>query len=361
MFLSVTQPKLDPNHPFAAFSELSSIIPQLESDLAQSDVDFGMEDVLTAIHELKGLSSEISTLDTFKTAMESHGLNAGMLAVFPTDLIKSTTALVSASESIGPSVLTPTDATTVAAIEGVVDTIKEKLKSWGAKVVNVVKRICIKLHAVIKRSLKKLSELGSKVVSLGADAFEKTKETVKAHPYASVAAAVGAIVIIGGLVLTFWGPGIPATAAAATKMAQNFAGALKSKTGFVDYKVAADGTIDLVKGKGFKEVAAPGTLLLGGPKGATGGWSVAKLKDLFNRLTSFLSSFSVDGLLKSVQTAWYSPRAFAVKSSVAKWGTIGALVSIWLVSVSIQLALIGLVVSLIVKLVTHLGKTASVK
>ena len=135
---------------------------------------------------------ELAQLSNAVVAIESYGVHPSTIGVLQATGLLNGTAL----ESIGLESFTvskPGDAEANLALEALGEKIKEKSAAWAAKIVSVVKGGTEKLLGMLKAVWNKVTA-GAKAAAGG------IKSTVSAHPYATVAGAVAAIVAVAGVV-----------------------------------------------------------------------------------------------------------------------------------------------------------------
>ena len=250
----------------AADAAFESMLPTIDAEL-------------TAVSGLEAYAAEIENLQRFASAMESYGLNAGMVAMLDPATLKTTTALGMPSlESLRyGSALESYDPTVTTALEGVLDSVKEKLADWGKKAVAMAASLKDKVVGFANSIWEKIKKAGAWIKEKISGGIENAKAVVKAHPYASAAAAVAAVAAIGLVVASIWGPGLPAIMAGPQKwlasVRSTFAKAFQKGANVVDFNEAGD-IVTHVRPEGTVRRAVASAL----------GWSKDKIVGTWDKL-----------------------------------------------------------------------------
>ena len=265
-------------------------------------------DIDTASSEVAGLESyadEIEKLQTLARAMESYGLSAGMVAMLDLKTLKTCTAIGMPSlEQLSMSgALESYDPAATQSMEGIVDTVKEKLADWGKKAMGMLTGLKEKVVNLASGIWEKIKAGTAWIKEKIANGVENTKAFVKAHPYAAAAAGVAAIAGIGLVIASIWGPGLPAIMANGPQKWINsvkaaFAKAFQKGANIVDFNEAGDIQTRL-QPTGYVRRAAADALGWTGKK-ITGMWDTltglfkdgGAVRSAFSKLAGYIGNWS---------------------------------------------------------------------
>jgi hypothetical protein len=138
--------------------------------------------------------------------IDAHGAQEGIVAyALKTQLLSSTAVALE-------SIATDPDGSKTAALEGIVDWIKGAGAALIEKAASSATALVGKIKEWAAAAVTKATEMGAWLKQKTIDA----KAVIKAHPYASAAAAVVALAAVGAIASVIWAGGIPNTVAALT-------------------------------------------------------------------------------------------------------------------------------------------------
>jgi ElaB/YqjD/DUF883 family membrane-anchored ribosome-binding protein len=171
---------------------------EISDDLEQAfgdDIDRLNRDQADITHlqdELGQMMNSLVALETYGSNPASLQLlrNAGWLAGTSMDAI----ALESFSHD------TPDGVESAMATEALASTIAATLDRWSARILSFVKNMLGKVTDMFSSLWTKISTLGQQLTSKAWDATKAAGRTIKAHPYATVMAALVAAAAVTGVV-----------------------------------------------------------------------------------------------------------------------------------------------------------------
>lgn len=193
--------------------EISGPEDDIEVDADDSTVDFDQE--LDQLDQesfaVEGLMQEIGMLADTSMAIENFGFNPTAAGIMKATGLLNGTAL----ESLGLESISFTGGThpeSQLAIESLGEKIKEKAAQLSAKVLNIAKNSGEKIMAVLNPLWNKIEETTKSLTSAAWDKTKMAGATVRAHPFATVAAVIAAVAAVAGIV-AFMASGAPASGA----------------------------------------------------------------------------------------------------------------------------------------------------
>jgi hypothetical protein len=171
-----------------------------EDESDYDDADSVDREIDNDSNDIEMLSMEIEQLSQTSIAIESYGMGPSTAAVMQITGLLNGTALESVGlESFSAPV--PGDAESMMALEALGEKIKEKAASFAAKIVNVVKAGGQKILAIITSVWNKVQSLVTTLASKTWDAAKSVGQTIKAHPYKTIAGVVAAIAAVAAIVV----------------------------------------------------------------------------------------------------------------------------------------------------------------
>lgn len=169
-------------------------------------------DIETDAAEIEALAVEMEMLSGSMIAIESYGMNPTAGHILQTFGLFDGTALQTLGlEAFGHDT-SPGTAEADMALEALGDKVKETAAKWAAKIVSVSSTISDKILTTISNVWTRVEAAGSKLAAAGWDKVKAGAAVVKAHPYQTVIAIIGAIAAVGGVCL-FAGKGLPTVSA----------------------------------------------------------------------------------------------------------------------------------------------------
>jgi hypothetical protein len=180
----------------------------------------------------EALAMEIDHLMNLGAAMEQYGINPGMMQVADRDgLLSSTFSVIPATESL-TGAYRPDGPTTIAALEGIVSAVGAKIAHYAIKAGAAIGKLAHHGVALVKRAVDGVVSFGSSIASKTWNAAKATGQTIKAHPYKTVVATIGAIAAAAAVIALVWGfPAAPAGVTAWISKIQTALGNVKSPFG----------------------------------------------------------------------------------------------------------------------------------
>ncbi len=178
-------------------SQHEAILSEIESlDDAGYMQDDSHDETDLEMLSLVTLGDEIDQLESMHDTIKDHGLNASSYGILKsTNLLCGTSFDAIAVENLAGG--GNDENQTQLALEGIVDTMKQKAAAWSARVIQQIKRIKnISFDSIKNKISATLTKLKTKTIDLG--------KTIKAHPYKSALAILGSIVSVAGI-LTYVG------------------------------------------------------------------------------------------------------------------------------------------------------------
>ena len=169
------------------------------TDLPEDD-SVVIDDIDDEVEGVESLQMQIEHLQNLYSAIEQFGISPGMMQVADRDgLLSSTFSMIAATETLaGP--YSPTASTSVAALEGIGEAIKNKVTEWAVKAGSAAKSLAVKAGHLLSTAASKVADLGRWVGSKTWNATKALGRTVKAHPYKTAAIVVGTIVAVAAVV-----------------------------------------------------------------------------------------------------------------------------------------------------------------
>lgn len=140
---------------------------------------------------LDALDSEFNLLQGFTKAMDVVGYAPDLIP------LAGATQLLSETSVLALEAYAPGD---VAATEALVGAIAGKVKEWAGRAVQTVKNTGSKLKSLLTGMMSKIQGIMSTVHQKASSAINYAKQTVKAHPYATIVAALTAALAVGGVI-----------------------------------------------------------------------------------------------------------------------------------------------------------------
>lgn len=282
------------------------------------------EEIGESMAAFEAYDDTLDHLEHLHASIESHGLSSALVAFADRDALLSSTVLnfPSVESMAGLESFTNTGASSaeaIAACEGIVDTIKEKVTGWAKAAWSAVTGLAEKAGNLVKAAWGKVVEFATWVKNKTFDAAKAAKETIQAHPYASAAAAVAALTAIGTIVASIIWPGsVPATAGAFAGYVKKVGSALKGlviPNTTVDFNEAGD----VVFKKNAAEKVKSGTI-------KALGYSGDKIKELATKAADALKAGggalgkAISGLRTHAGSAISSVKGGGEKAAeAAKW------------------------------------------
>jgi hypothetical protein len=181
----------------------------IEDEDDETEEERELDQLLGEEFAIENLFNEIHTLSNASVAVENFGVSPSSIAIMQITGLLSSTAL----EHVGCESFA--DATKIEAdlaVESLGEKIKEKSAAMSAKVLKVFKDTGEKISGVIKPLWNKATALVGKVTSKVWDASKVAGAKIKAHPYATVVAVIGAIAAVAGII-AFVGGNMPVAGA----------------------------------------------------------------------------------------------------------------------------------------------------
>ena len=207
---------------------------QATMDLSSLDDDF---------HSLESLNDGIDNLYQLQNTIKTHGISKQLLAFADNDGVLSQAIPAIPSYESFNAESSATSAESIAACEGIGQTIKDTLSRWFAKAWNMVVAVGAKLGSWLKAAAEKIVAATKFVAGKVWDATKATGHAIKAHPVAATLVIVGIAVAISAAI-----PGLLVGAAESPTTYQAFvknfggkiAGIFKSKGLTVAEQTAKD-------------------------------------------------------------------------------------------------------------------------
>jgi hypothetical protein len=150
--------------------------------------------------ELEALEATMMQVARSAIAIESFGINPSALGVLQAVGLLEGTALQSMALE-GFTFDSPKGDETAMALEALATQMNETEGKWSAKIVSVVHGAADKVMGVLKPMFDKIGAMSSKLASAGWDKAKAAGRTMKAHPLATVAAALTAAALAAGVVI----------------------------------------------------------------------------------------------------------------------------------------------------------------
>lgn len=246
-----------------------------------SDVDMSAyENALSAVESLADtLDKKAEAQSMFLASVEKFGADAGLLDYgFKSGVFSNTALTTGATESL-------IESDPEAALESVLTAALEEEKVDAGEAVT-------KGSSAIQNAIEKLKELSGKVLEKIKTAGNKVKDTAKAHPYATAAAAVAAIAASTAVVLAVTGKLAPAEVSkvsspsswkdAVLKPIRDFKAGVGEK---VSYTVFDEAGKKVSEGAGRAQT-------INGAAGKAGAWTVGKVDALGRGLSAAVSKLT---------------------------------------------------------------------
>lgn len=149
--------------------------------------------------ELDQLGTEVLQLGNTAHAIETFGLNPAAVEIMSaTGLLSGTSLNAIALESVNDNM----------ALESILDSLKDKMTTWSAKVLNLFSETGGKVLTTLKGLWTRLKASTEVVKKKVFDTTDKAQRYAKAHPYKTLAAALTAAVAVTGIV-AFAARGLP--------------------------------------------------------------------------------------------------------------------------------------------------------
>jgi hypothetical protein len=168
-------------------------------NMTMTEIDMELDQFEAGEQQLEQLSEQVRMLSESAIAIESFGNNPTAMAIMQTTGLLDSTALQSmALESV--NFTAGHEPESQMALEAIGDKIKDTATAWAAKVVSVVKTGTEKLLTLLEKMWTGVSGAASKLASGTWNAAKAATAKVKAHPYATAAACVAAVAVVGGIV-----------------------------------------------------------------------------------------------------------------------------------------------------------------
>lgn len=231
---------------------ISPAIEALTPDPGLGFESFALETVLAADGELADMTvatEELTTLLRLAEIGRTQGFTPGLMAYADPEALLATTVLGMPSVETLTEAILPSSPETQLAVEGLLDTIKEKLASWASKAWQAAQRIFERGKALVTTTIEKVGSFASWFKGKTMDAAKAAKATIKAHPYATAAVLAAAVAAVAVIVFTIWGGGLPALTLPAIQAwkAKGLAAVTNLKVPGFAIKVAENGKVLFTK------------------------------------------------------------------------------------------------------------------
>lgn len=277
----------------AAAAQESAAVEEIVSEIgftpAGDDIDLiGLESIIdnmsgaTDIHDIIG----------------AYGAQESIVAYALETQLLSSTAVAIESLAVDP------DGSKTAALEGIVDWIKGAGAALIEKAASAATALVGKIKEWAAAAVAKATEMGAWLKQKTIDA----KAVIKAHPYASAAAAVAALYAVGAVAGIIWAGGVPYTVAALT------AWSAKIKAAVTALKVP---TLNiLIKGSTMSLSEVPGAIKSGATSALN--WTQANAGKFASAAKDGMSKFgsTMAGILPKIAGALKSGLSIAAKFSM---------------------------------------------
>lgn len=285
-----------------AFDEnaLMTSMEELELDMTNLDAD---------LENLEMHGNTVDDLTHLHNVISTEGLSPSLIKFVDRDQLLSSTILsIPAYETLGGATYAPTDAASIAAAEGVLETVKETVKGWASKAMAFGGKVGSAIASFASAAWAKVKQIGSWVGNLTSQGLEKAK----AHPYATALIVAGVLTGGAALGVAIWGGGIPTTAAAFSAWYGKLAGLGAKHLG----KNGAAQVTNIVtgKGSGFKAFSQNADKIAAAAKG---GWTKNAASALLAKIRGGLTALG--NLKTAVTTGLSKAKTNLTNGYVLKW------------------------------------------